>query len=131
MNTLTILIVDDDPDLCHLLGGILRMKKFEVGVAPDLRTASDCIKDINPSIIFLDHNLPDGTGIDFISTINEINNQIKIVVMTADSTPGIETKALSMGADHFLVKPFSFAIINNVVDKLLNNQSSTLTRSGK
>lgn len=122
MKTSTILIVDDDPDLCHLLGGILRVRKYEVGIAPDLKSAKDCIAEINPALIFLDHNLPDGTGIDFIKTINELNKDIKIVVMTADSTPGIEHKALSKGADRFLVKPFSHAIIHNIVDDILGGK---------
>jgi len=122
MSDLTILIVDDDPDLCHLLGGILRMRTFKVGVAPDLKTATDCIQQIKPSLIFLDHNLPDGTGIDFISHINSFDKNIKIVVMTADSTPGIDTRAMANGADHFLVKPFTHAIVNGVVDEVLSNR---------
>ncbi len=122
MNNPTVLIVDDDPDLCHLLGGILKMKKFHVGTAHNLRSAADCIEEISPSVIFLDHNLPDGTGIDFIPRINELDQKIKVVVMTADSTPGIEDKALKNGADHFLVKPFTHAIINNLVDTILGRK---------
>jgi len=129
MKTNTILIVDDDPDLCHLLGGILKTRKFEVGIAPDLKSATDCIEQIKPALIFLDHNLPDGTGIDFIKTINNLNKEIKVVVMTADSTPGIEKKALNQGADHFLVKPFTYAIINRLVDELLGGEKQQSTQT--
>ena len=129
MLTCKILIVDDDPDLCHLLGGILRTRNFNVGVAPDLESATHCIAELNPSIIFLDHNLPDGTGIEFIKTINALNKHIKVIVMTADSTPGIETKALNQGADHFLVKPFSYAIINRVVDDMLGGMQQPVSQT--
>src|SRR5690606_40114840 len=75
MATNSVLIVDDDPDLCHLLGGILRNRNLQVGIASNLNAAEACISEIKPFIIFLDHNLPDGAGIDFIAKIAEIRSE--------------------------------------------------------
>jgi hypothetical protein len=47
--------------------------------------------------------------------------------MTADSTPGIETRALTKGADRFLVKPFSHAIIHKIVDDMLGGIKPSFT----
>ena len=123
MATNSVLIVDDDPDLCHLLGGILRNRNLQVGIASNLNAAEACISEMNPFIIFLDHNLPDGAGIDFIAQIAEMDPDIQVVLMTADSTPGIEVKAFEKGADHFLVKPFTYAIINGIIDMVLSERA--------
>lgn len=95
------------------------MRKLMVGVAHNLKLAEECMREIEPGLIFLDHNLPDGTGIDFIPKIEAFNENIRVVVMTADSTPDIDLRAYEMGADHFLVKPFNHAVIHDIVDRCL------------
>ena len=60
------LIVDDEIDICYLLSGILRQKKLRTSYVNNLADAQSVLKKEIPSIVFLDNNLPDGKGIDFI-----------------------------------------------------------------
>jgi DNA-binding response OmpR family regulator len=119
-NHLAILIVDDDIDLCHLLKGVLKPRQYHVGTAHSLREAEECLISIKPAIVFLDHNLPDGMGIQFIPKIRAYDKNIKIVVMTADTSPVNEQKALQLGATYFLYKPFTPSVINDVIDNFFS-----------
>ena len=122
-NHLAILIVDDDIDLCHLLKGVLKPRQYHVGTAHNLREAEECLAAIKPSVIFLDHNLPDGMGIQFIPKIRTYDKNIKIVVMTADTSAANEQKALRSGATYFLYKPFTPSVINDVIDSLFSGNT--------
>ena len=57
-----ILIIDDETDLCLLLKNYFLRKKNEVTVAHSLKEGEKLLHNIHPDILFLDNNLPDGTG---------------------------------------------------------------------
>jgi DNA-binding response OmpR family regulator len=57
-----ILIIDDEVDFCLLLQAFYSRKGFEVFLSHTLKEGLDCIRSIEPDIIFLDNNLPDGLG---------------------------------------------------------------------
>lgn len=118
--------MDDDIDLCHLLKGILKPRRYHVGTAHNLREAEECMAAIKPAVVFLDHNLPDGMGIQFIPKIRAYDMDIKIVIMTADTSAGNEQKALQSGATYFLYKPFTPSIINDVIDNLFSGSTENV-----
>lgn len=57
-----ILIIDDEPDYCMIMKSYFVRKGFEVHIAPTLREGMDQLKSLQPEILFLDNNLPDGKG---------------------------------------------------------------------
>ena len=57
-----VLIIDDEIDLCHLLKSYFLRKGYEVYLSHTLDQGTSFMKTIEPDIIFLDNNLPDGTG---------------------------------------------------------------------
>lgn len=61
-NNKRVLIIDDEMDLCLLLKSYLLRKNYEVQISYDLKEGISLIKKINPAIVFLDNNLPDGEG---------------------------------------------------------------------
>ena len=109
-----ILIVDDDDDLCRIMKAILR-KEGPIHIEHTLNEAEDHVRQIDPTILFLDNNLPDGQGIDRIRVIKELCPQASIVLMTADTTPNLKELALSEGAIQFIAKPFSSNALHEVV----------------
>jgi DNA-binding response OmpR family regulator len=126
---MAVLIVDDDIDLCHLLKSILKPRQYYVGTAHNLREAEECLTVIKPNIVFLDHNLPDGMGIQFIPKIRAYDKNIKIVIMTADTSAGNEQKAFHSGATYFLYKPFTPSVINDVIDSLFPDAEKVLSKT--
>lgn len=108
------LIIDDEPDSCLLLSRLLKNKNVDTVFVNSLAEA-DSVK-VDPEIIFLDNHLPDGLGINYISTIKGKFPKAKVVMITAHDIPEDREQALKNGADLFIGKPFSKSIIFNAVE---------------
>jgi len=115
----TALIIDDEIDICYLLSSILRTKKMEVSYVNSLTEATEVLIKQHPEIIFLDNHLPDGKGVDYIRYLKETHPQSKVVMITAFDNHSDRTIAFNNGVDTFISKPFTRAIINQAIDKLL------------
>ena len=107
------LIIDDEEDICILISGYLKRQKIDPEYSLTLESGLEKIKSHSPQILFLDNNLPDGSGIDSILSIRQANNKIKIVVISA--LTNLQDKALNNGADAFIGKPISFQSLQNVI----------------
>jgi|SRR5437773_1219667 len=114
----TAMIIDDDWDLSQLLATILEARKIHVLITQTLSEAEKYLSYLKPTVIFLDNSFPEGLGINFIRNIKSADEEIKIIMMTGDSSQWIEEKAKEEGVNYFLKKPLSKKIIDFVLDKL-------------
>jgi len=114
----TAMIIDDDDDLGQLLSAILETRKIHVLIINTLDEAEESLTYLKPTVIFLDNNFPGGLGINFIQKIKSFDDNIKIIMMTADPSTWIREKAVEEGINYFLRKPFSKKAIDHVLDKL-------------
>ena len=114
----TAMIIDDDVDLGQLLSTILETRKIHTMTVHSLPEAEECLTYLKPTVIFLDNSFPEGLGVNFIRCIKDADEEIKIVMMTADTNAWIEEKANNEGVNFFLKKPLSKQIINSVLDDL-------------
>ena len=115
---LRVLIVDDELDICYLLGGILKQKKLNTSYVNTLSDAEIAIKNDPPEILFLDNHLPDGFGLDFISYVKSNAPSTKIIMITAHDSAAERNRAYAEGVDFFISKPFNREIIYSTIDKL-------------
>ena len=116
----SILIVDDESDICYLLGNILKQKKITSVFATSLSEADDIMEhESGFSFIFLDNHLPDGSGIDHIKQIKKKCPQSKIIMVTAQDDKAARDKASKEGADFFIGKPFSSELILKTINRLV------------
>ncbi len=113
------LIVEDEIDICFLLTGILRKKNLQTSFVNTLHDAKNLLKTQHPSILFLDNNLPDGLGIDFIKYIKSSHPLTRIIMITADDTMANKNIAINAGADFFIGKPFTRDVINKTLDSVM------------
>jgi DNA-binding response OmpR family regulator len=121
----TAMIIDDDPDLGRLLATFLEARKIHVLVTQTLAEAEKYLSYLKPTVIFLDNSFPEGLGINFIRNIKSADEEIKIIMMTGDTSAWIEEKAKDEGINYFLKKPFSQKIIDFVLDKLKMRKNSS------
>lgn len=91
------LIVDDEEDICYLLGNLLKQKKLNLEYANTLQAAKNILRYQYPEIIFLDNNLPDGLGIDFIRYIKKVYPLAKVILITAHDCYDTKNKAFIGG----------------------------------
>ncbi len=118
-NPKSVLIVDDEPDICFMLSSILKKKELSTTSVHCIKDAGQFLRIKTPTLVFLDNNLPDGRGIDFLSGIKQSYPGIKVVMITAYDTYADKTDALKKGADEFLGKPFTRQNIYETVDRLI------------
>ena len=117
--TVKVLIVDDEIDICYLLSVILKQRNLIPHYVNTLSEAELALKTDTPSILFLDNHLPDGLGVEFIQHVKNNYPSVKVILITAYDSVTEERTALRKGADFFIGKPFTKAVINLTVDRLL------------
>ncbi len=101
-----ILIVDDDPDLLALVGFALSQSGLVVVRAADVPTALRVFAAEAPDLAILDINLPGGSGFDICEAIRK-QSRIPVMMLTARGEEEDLVRALDLGADDYLIKPFS------------------------
>ena len=115
-----VLIVEDEADICLLLNIILKEDKVEVEHVKNLANAREFLEKEQPSVILLDHKLPDGLGLEFIEYLRVNYPAIKIVMLTGHQPSTPRELAMSDNADIFLHKPFTREQVYDSVKSLLN-----------
>jgi DNA-binding response OmpR family regulator len=116
-----ILIVDDEPNIIMSLEYLLRRKNYEVFIARNGSEALESIQKDLPQLILLDIMMPDVDGYqicEFVKTTPEYK-EMKVIFLSAKSKKSDIEKGLALGADLYLLKPFSnkdlLQNINNVL----------------
>jgi DNA-binding response OmpR family regulator len=115
MNASRILIIDDEIEVCLLLSHYLSKKNWEVEYATTIAEGMEIFQRIKPPVIILDNNLPDGYGIDNIGIFREFDPDVIVILMSARSD--LKEDALERGANIFMEKPISFAILNTFLEE--------------
>ena len=105
-NLKQVLIIDDEADICLLLARKLQKKGLDATYATSLREGFSKFNATRPDFLILDHNLPDGYGLDNIDRFRKANPKVRIVVISAMINLG--EAAYKAGADLFSPKPISF-----------------------
>ncbi len=103
-----ILAVDDEPNIVEFLRVGLGYEGYHVDVAMDGRTALDCLRQQSFDLVILDVMLPGMDGFEICKRVRQ-NSDIPILMLTARDEISDRVMGLDLGADDYLIKPFSFA----------------------
>jgi len=101
-----VLIVDDEPQIGEVLSAYLQRESFETVVCEDVASAVASLEKRRPDIMLLDITLPDGSGLDILKQANKAH-RIPTIMLTARSEEVDRVIGLELGADDYIVKPFS------------------------
>ena len=109
-NGSTILIIDDEPQVVRLLERLLRSDGYESIVSTmDPREATRIFDERKPDLVLLDLHMPHLDGYEVLAQLAphiQQDQYVPIVMLTSDLSPAARQRALSMGAQDFLSKPF-------------------------
>jgi two-component system alkaline phosphatase synthesis response regulator PhoP len=117
-----ILIVDDNENIREALTYLLEDEGHSVSVAKDGAEALRKVREASPDILFLDIMMPEINGYDVCRTIKNDPDlkYIYVIMLTAKGQADEQERCKEIGADEYVVKPFSpmeiFAKINNIPD---------------
>jgi two-component system KDP operon response regulator KdpE len=103
---LKVLVVDDEPAIRRFLRTSLTAQGYLVSEAEDGATALEQLRRGSPEILVLDLGLPDIDGFDIIERLRGQGSAIPIVVLSSRSDETGKVKALDLGADDYVTKPF-------------------------
>jgi DNA-binding response OmpR family regulator len=102
----TILVVEDEMKIARLVRDYLAHAGFEVIVTGDGESALASARGHKPDLIVLDLGLPHGDGLDVTRELRRTSN-VPIVMLTARGDESDRVVGLELGADDYIVKPFS------------------------
>ena len=100
-----VLVVDDEPNILATLAPLLRSRGYQVSTAMSGRGAIETIDREKPDLVVLDLGLPDIDGVEVCRHVRESSN-LPIVVLSARGSEGDKVRALDVGADDYVTKPF-------------------------
>src|SRR3954468_8067629 len=101
----TILLVGDEISITEPLAEALRREGFETQVAATVAEALELARG-GPDLVLLDVMLPDGSGYDVCRELRQ-RSQVPIIMLTARGEEADRIVGLELGADDYVVKPFS------------------------
>ncbi|CAM2077828.1 MAG: Stage 0 sporulation A-like protein [uncultured Clostridium sp.] len=121
-----ILVVDDEESIVNFLTMGLKSEGYEVYEAYDGKKAIEMAKEIQPDIVILDVMLPE---VDGYKACEEIKNQVNTVVIMLTAREDIDDriKGLDLGADDYMIKPFSYRELVARIRVRLRSRESIIT----
>ncbi len=126
----TILVVDDEPTLRETVGEALEADGFRVRTAADGREALIRFRADAPDLVILDLMLPELSGIE-VCRIIRAESAVPILMLTAKSSEIDKVLGLELGADDYVVKPFSLRELTARVRALLRRTEPVAAPTGE
>lgn len=128
--TLTTLIVDDEPDAVNFIHSIITEycpKLKVIGSAGSAAEGADAIRKLNPELLFLDVEMPHGSGFDLLSQFPE--KQFDVIFITAFNHYAIQ--AIKFSAVDYILKPINITEFIQAVDKVFEKRNDANDRTVK
>lgn len=117
-----ILVIDDEPGLRFGVRDFLEMHGFHIDEAASCRDAQQMFRSSRPDVVIADYMLPDGTALDLLPRLKEIDSEIPLLILTAHGSIDLAVRAIKEGAEQFLTKPLELPALLVILERLLANQ---------
>ena len=111
---LSVLAVEDDPQLSGLLRNMLRLEGFEPRTATNREEVLNALRQApSPDLVLLDVRLPDANGFDILMRMKQhpLLKAIPVIMLTGEATRESVMRGLAGGADGYVTKPFEVAML--------------------
>lgn len=129
--SINVLIADDNKEFCNILSDYFLSQKDinVVGVAKDGVEVLELIEQTNPDLVVLDIIMPHLDGLGVLERLNTMNLNLmpRIIILSAVGQDKITQRAISLGADYYVVKPFDMDVLSNRIRDMFNNSISSDT----
>jgi DNA-binding NtrC family response regulator len=106
VNAASIIVIDDEENMCKILGKILTMENYRVRCFTDPREAVEQIRRSPPDIVVTDLRMPEMTGMEVLQATRAASPNTNVLVLTAYATIETAIDAMRAGAFDYITKPF-------------------------
>lgn len=117
-----VLVVDDESGVRFGIRDFLEQHGYEIEEAESCEDAQRLFRTSRPDIVIADYMLPDGTALDLLPRLKEIDAQIPLIVLTAHGSIDLAVRAIKEGAEQFLTKPLELPTLLVILQRLLQKQ---------
>lgn len=117
-----ILIVDDEAGLRFGVRDFLELQGFEIDEAESCQSAQQRFRTSRPDIVVADYLLPDGTALDLLPRLKEIDAEIPLLILTGHGSIDLAVRAIKEGAEQFLTKPLELPALLVILERILENK---------
>lgn len=120
-----ILIADDNKEFCELLKEFISQEEdFQlVGVANNGLEAVEIINREKPDVVILDIIMPHLDGIGVLEKLASEQHRPKVIMLTAFGQESVTHKAIELGADYYILKPFDFSVLATRIRQLAEGET--------
>lgn len=122
-----ILIIEDDTGLNQGLCRALKSENRQVISCLNLKTAREQLLCGGVSLVLLDINLPDGSGLDFLKELKAADPVRPVIMLTANDTDMDIVTGLEQGGDDYITKPFSLSVLRARVNTQLRKNAASVS----
>jgi len=117
-----VLVVDDESGVRFGIRDFLEQQGYEIEEAETCEDAQNLFRTSRPDIVIADYMLPDGTALDLLPRLKEIDAGIPLLVLTAHGSIDLAVRAIKEGAEQFLTKPLELSTLLVILQRLLQKQ---------
>ncbi|SFA87535.1 sporulation transcription factor Spo0A [Clostridium frigidicarnis] len=120
-----VLIADDNKEFCNILNDYLMNERDidVIGIAKDGLEALQLIEERSPDLVVLDIIMPHLDGLGVLERLNTMNldPMPRIIVLSAVGQDKITQRAITLGADYYVIKPFDMEVFTKRIRQMFNN----------
>ena len=119
-----VLIVDDERNICELIGHILKEKGYKIEIAHNGVECLKKVKSFDPDLILLDVNMPQADGLQVLEHLRNIKKTRKLPVIMCTERNGMDDihKADRFGISGYITKPFVVERVLKKVEEAIANK---------
>src|SRR5436305_4640292 len=119
-----VLVVDDESGVRFGIRDFLEQHGYEIEEAESCQDAQHLFRTSRPDIVIADYMLPDGTALDLLPRLREIDAGIPLLVLTAHGSIDLAVRAIKEGAEQFLTKPVELPALLVLLERICERQRS-------
>ncbi|HXZ29379.1 MAG TPA: sigma-54 dependent transcriptional regulator [Terriglobales bacterium] len=116
-----ILLLDDDPDVRRVFARFLTANGFLIEESDTFAAALRSFEAVRPDVAVLDFRLPDGTALDLVPKLKQVEPAIPLIVLTGYGSMELGVSLIKAGAEQCLAKPIEPASLLLVIQRVLEN----------
>ena len=121
-----VLVVDDDPAICVVVGEALRRQGHKVKTAASIRERTALMDSFAPDVLITDVMLPDGDGLDGVADILAGRPDLNVIILSAQNTLNTAIRATEKGAFEYLPKPFDLNELTRAVSDAIGARDTEM-----
>src|SRR5688500_18701153 len=119
-----ILIIDDESAVRFGIRDFLEQYGYQIDEAESCQEAWRIFSTSRPDIVVADYMLPDGTALDLLPRLKEVDAEIPLLVLTGHGSIDLAVRAIKEGAEQFLTKPIELPTLHVMLQRLLEKRRS-------